>query len=127
MFTDPNTELINLIALVSGILLSLALAYVKGLRTWYAGLAEENKGLIAVGLSALSAAIIWALSCVPIQGEPLLPLIGCTDGTVRELLYAVGFSILGNVGTYITVTKNRVAEDVREIKALKDLPPEVPL
>jgi len=120
MFPNANTELVNLIALIAGIFMSLALAYVKGLRVWYANLEEEDKGLVAVGLSALAAAAIWALSCVPIGGEPLLPLTGCTEANVRELLLAVGYSVMGNIGTYVTVTKNRVSPDVREIKALKE-------
>lgn len=116
----PNQELINLVAAVSGFILSLLFAYVKGLRTWFAALETEQKALLQLGLSGLAAALIYLLSCVPVQGQPLFPLAQCTQFLWRDLLIAVGMGMGANQLTYVGVTSNFVKSDVAEAKALRD-------
>lgn len=120
MATLPDQALINLIAAVSGILLSVAFAYIKGLRVWFAALESEQKALLQLGLSALAAALIYVLSCVPVQGQPLFPLTACTQFLWRDLIAAVLAGMGANQLAYVGVSSNFVKSDVVEAKALRD-------
>lgn len=120
MFPQPDTALINLIATMSAIFLQLGFAYIKGLRTWYAALESEQKALLQLGLSGAAAALVYVLSCVPVQGQPLFPLAQCTEFLWRDLFAVVLLGMGANQLTYIGVTKNLVKSDVVEAKALRD-------
>lgn len=120
MFPQPDPALLNLIAATAGFLLSIAFAYIKGLRTWFAALESEQKALLQLGLSALAGALVYVLSCVPVQGQPLFPLTACTEFLWRDLLIAVLASSGMNQLTYLGVTSNFVKSDVAEAKMLRD-------
>jgi drug/metabolite transporter (DMT)-like permease len=120
MFPQPDPVLLNLVAAAAGFLLSVGFAYIKGLRTRFAALESERKALLQLGLSALAGALIYILSCVPVQGQPLFPLTACTEFLWRDLLIAVLASSGMNQLTYVGITSNFVKSDVAEAKALRD-------
>jgi len=53
----------ELLAGISGILLSLAFTYIPGLNEKYAGLSRQQKSLIMLGLLVLAALGVFGLSC----------------------------------------------------------------
>lgn len=54
---------LDLLALVSGMLLSLAFSYIKGLRNKFKQFAPETKRLIMLGLLLVVTGGVYALSC----------------------------------------------------------------
>lgn len=50
------------VAAVAGIVLSLAMTYIPGLRTWYGALLSQTKSLIMLGLMVLCSVVIVLLA-----------------------------------------------------------------
>lgn len=103
----------ELISLIAGALLSLAFSYIPGLRTWYAGLGEEAKRLIMLGLLVLVAAGSFGLACLG-WGAELGIALECTQTGALGLFAQLVLAIVGNQGTYALSPQRK---DVKALKA----------
>lgn len=94
---------------IAGIILSLALSYIPGLRTAFAGLAGEYKQVIMLGLLALVAGGAFALSC----GQ-VIDAVACTKDGALGLLTSFIAALVANQAAY---TVSPEPEDVQRAKA----------
>jgi len=90
----------ELIALVAGILLSLAFSYIPGLNTKYAALTEEAKKLIMIGVLAVVAFGAYGLSCAGWLEDLTGIVITCDKAGFLGVLQAFILAAVGNQATY---------------------------
>lgn len=98
--------MIDTLALIVGVALSLLFKFIPGFKTWYDALADEYKGLIMAAIVFLSAAVLYGLSCVGWL-EGLWPGLGltCDQAGLSGLIRAVVLALTANQATYLTVRK----------------------
>ena len=90
-----QTELVNLIAMVAGVILSLAMAYVKPFRKWYEPKSSEEKVAWMGAFLFLASLSIFGLSCVDVWVT-----VACTRDGAISLVSALLFSLIANQSTY---------------------------
>ena len=83
------------ISALSGTILSLALAYIPGLKDAYDKLPARNKALVMGLLLVLAAAGSLAWSC---RAEA--DVFGCVSGSFEAYLRALFTALIANQGTY---------------------------
>jgi len=90
----------ELLASISGMIISLAFAYVPGLKEWFDNLAGNYKRLV-MGLSlVLACLVIFGLSCVGWRDD-----VVCNQAALPELLSAVIFALIANQTAYTFAVK----------------------
>jgi len=101
------------LALISGVVLSLAFSYIPNLRTWFAEQTKEFQQLAMLGMMALVAAATYGLACAGILSDLFGLDMTCDKigilGLVRALIYAV----MANQATY------KITPQVAEVKEIK--------
>ena len=91
-------------------LLSLALSYIPGLNTKWAGLSEEIKmALMALGLLLISLGV-FAASCAPALG---IAFVACSTGGVLQLLSIFVQALIANQAVH------RISPQTKAVKAVK--------
>ena len=101
----------ELIVGAAGVVLSLVFSYIPGLRTWYAGLKDEIKRLIMLGLLLLTAGAIFGLIC---YGLIVSGNIACDKNGIIGLVKLFVLALIANQSTYLITP---TATDVRAIKS----------
>lgn len=102
----------------AGLLVSLFFSYVPGLRVKFAAL-EEGTQQLTMLLIVLALGLISVLvSCIPIGGTPLWPLIAdCSRPALIQFGWAVFFAGTANQVTYKYSPKTA---DTKQARALRD-------
>ena len=95
------------IALVAGVLLSLAFSYIPGLNTKYAALAEEVKKLIMIGLLALVAFGAYGLACAGWLEDLTGIVITCDKAGFVGVLQVFILAAIGNQTAYKLTVKTK--------------------
>ncbi len=95
-----NSELVNLLAMVAGVILSLALAYIKPFKKWYEPKSNEEKVAWMGGFLFLAALAVFGLSC----GNIWL-VVACSKQGAIDLLSALLFALMANQGTFTFAVK----------------------
>lgn len=99
----------ELIALIAGVILSLAFSYIPGLNTKYAALSEELKKLIMIGLLAAVAFGAYGLSCAGWFEDLTGIVITCDKSGFVAVLKAFVAAAIGNQTTHrLTPATNAV-------------------
>ncbi len=100
---------------VAGVVLSLCLSYIPGLRTYYGAFSEDQKKVVMLGLLALVTIAIVALSCT--QTLVLIPCSQENLGQVvlRAIMVFVS-ALIGNQSVFLITPK---ASDVKAVKEAK--------
>lgn len=91
-------ELATLIVAIFGVLLQLVLRYAPRVSAWYN--AQENKGLIAVALSAIIGGALVALACTPYAAD-LGVTLSCEQSTIFVYLRAIFIIATSQQLTYL--------------------------
>lgn len=81
-----SEQLVTVILGILGVLLQLSLKYAPKVSGWYQN--HQNKGLVALGLSALIGFVYFGLSCTPYAIQLNITLT-CTEDSVFTLLNAI--------------------------------------
>lgn len=100
------------IAVIAGIVLSLAFSYIPKANTWFAGLESTYKRLIMLGLLVLVTAVIYGFACLEWFGVAAT----CDAAGAEALVKALIAAIIANQAAYLISPEPSA---VREIKALK--------
>jgi len=103
MSTTPE-QLVTIILGILGVLIQLALLYVKPLHDWYQN--HTNKGLIALGISAGIGAIYFGLSCTPF-GADLNIALACTKADAFTLVRAIYMIAITQQTAFLILPKSK--------------------
>lgn len=95
-----NSELVNLLAMVAGVILSLALAYVKPFQKWYEPKPGPEKVAWMGAFLVLAAVVVFGLSC----GNVWL-VVACTKQGAIDLLSALLFALIANQSAFTFAVK----------------------
>lgn len=87
---------VNLLVMLSGGALSLGFEYVPRLEGWYGNLDSVQKRLLMAGLVALSAVLLFGLSCV---NSPYA-VVECSEAGVWQVLEVVFWALMANQTTH---------------------------
>ena len=90
----------EILALVAGMVLSLAFSYIPNLRTWFAEKAKETQQLIMLGLMGLVALSTYGLACAGILSDLFEVALTCDKIGILGLVKAFIFAIMANQGIY---------------------------
>ncbi len=90
----------ELLAVILGVVLSLAFNYVPGLSEKYAGLAKEQKSLIMLGLLALASAGAYGLACAGWAADFGLA-VSCDRKGLVEVIKAFVAALIANQAAYV--------------------------
>lgn len=101
----------EVLAGIAGAVLSLALSYIPGLNTKYAGLSEDQKKFIMLILLALCSAGVFAASCAPLLG---LAFVECSGGGAIQVVTVFIAALIANQSMHRI---SPVTTDVRIAKA----------
>ena len=110
MTIPPVDFSVSFVAAVAGVVLSLALTYIPGLRVWYAGLTSQIKSLIMLGLMVICSVTILLLAFYNI-----LPVIHPV--TWSDVVSVVVLWMMANQATY---TLAPVLDDAYHAKFMRD-------
>lgn len=83
------------LAMVAGVVLSLAFSYVPGLTDWYEQFDPERKRLVMLGMLAVVAAGSFGLACAGI-----LIGVACTIPGAIDLVWAFILAVIANQSIY---------------------------
>lgn len=86
------------LAMLAGVIISLAFSYIPQLQNWYDKLASNIKRLIMLGLMAVIAGSMYGLACagiVEFAGE-----LTCDRPGLVELIWAFFYAAIANQTTY---------------------------
>lgn len=97
----------EILAAVSGVVISLAFSYVPGLNRKFAYLAEEHKQLLMAGMLLVVAAAVFGLGCAGI----LTIGIACTQGGSYQLIWIWIVAIMANQGIHRLSPKTGTVKD----------------
>lgn len=87
----------NLLVGIAGVLLSLAFAYIPGLKDKYAQLSSQHKALVMLALVVGAALIVYAASCADAPWSP----VECGEKGIWTLIELVLAALVGNQATYL--------------------------
>jgi FtsH-binding integral membrane protein len=95
------------LSLISGMVLSLVFSYVPGARSWFEKFDPETKRSIMLVLLAITASIVFGLSCVGWTSEWSISL-SCNRSDLLRLIEQLVLAIIANQSVYaISPRKNR--------------------
>lgn len=89
----------ELLAVILGVVLSLAFNYVPGLAEKYAGLAKEQKSLIMLGLLLVASAGAYGLACAGWAADFGLQ-VTCDRKGLVEVIQAFVAAVIANQAAY---------------------------
>jgi len=89
----------NELTAVAGLFLSLLFSYVPGINNWMAVQTPIQKRLVMLGLLALSAIVVFGISCTPLAATIGLT-VACTTASAYQLLTAFGAAAIANQTTF---------------------------
>lgn len=92
------------LASVAGVVLSLLLAYVPGLATWYANKDAMSKARIMGGLLILVALSIFGMACAHIISDFGLAVM-CTKESALQLVQILIAALIANQGTFMLAVR----------------------
>lgn len=101
------TELTNAIAVIAGVLTSIAFDRVPGLRAWFDTLSREARGAVMMAFAGVAAALIVTASCLGLDAT-----VACTRTGVYQTVIAFGTFLAANQGTYLAVVRPRQSNGV---------------
>jgi hypothetical protein len=87
------------LSLVAGGVLSLLFSYIPGANSWFAGLQTTSKRLIMLAFLALTAGVVFGLSCTS-WGAAWGIEIACDQGGAQKLVTAFVLALVANQATY---------------------------
>ena len=87
------------LAAICGVVLSLLLAYIPGLATWYANKDAASKARIMGGLLILVALAIFGLACAHIIADFGLVVV-CTKESLLQLIQILIAALIANQATF---------------------------
>ena len=90
----------NLLASVSGVVLSLAFSYIPGLKGWFDGIKPDYKRLVMLGALLLTAAGTYGLACIGRFSG-----ISCDMDGIWQLIEAFVFAAVANQSAYALTPK----------------------
>ena len=91
------------LALIAGVVMSLAFSYIPGLKTWFGKLASERKQLtMGIVLVAVAGAIL-GLACAGVGGD-LGIAVTCDRAGVLAFARVLILALIANQSTYL-ITK----------------------
>ena len=88
------------LALLSGVILSLAFSYVPGLRQWYDGLTPDRKRLVMLAALFVAVAGTFALSCTGYGDQ-----FACTTAGAYDAVSVFLLAMVANQATYLVTPK----------------------
>jgi hypothetical protein len=88
------------LALLAGVILSLAFSYVPGLSTWFDGLAPDRKRLVMLAALFVVAAGSFVLSCAGYADY-----FACTTAGAYDAVGVFILAMIANQGTYLLTPK----------------------
>lgn len=91
------------LAAIAGVVLSLSLSYVPGLRTWYEKFNTEQKRLVMIALLVLVTAGTLAVSCAGYGPDLGIP-VTCDRLGILLLVKALVAALAANQATFL-ITK----------------------
>ena len=106
MSADELTYMLNYSA---GVVIGLILDWLPGLNEAYAGFSKNVKRLIAIGLSAVVALIIFAASCTGLYNT-----VECSEQGALLLAKAFFGVLVGSVSWFIAGPKPKRVEDAKK-------------
>ena len=93
---------VDILTYSAGILVSLAFAYLPGLKVWYEA-QGDNKGLVMLAALALVAGAAFGFSCAGWFNIP----VTCDKPGFENLLVLFVKAVVANQATFLTVVKPR--------------------
>ena len=88
------------LALLSGVILSLAFSYIPGLRTWYEVLDSDRKRLVMLAALFVGAAGSFGLSCAGYADYFV-----CTTAGADDAITVFVLAMVANQATYLVTPK----------------------
>jgi len=88
------------LALLSGVILSLAFSYIPGLRTWYEVLDSDRKRLVMLAALFVAVAGTFALSCAGYGDQ-----FACTTAGAYDAITVFVLAMVANQATYLVTPK----------------------
>ena len=105
------------LALVAGVVLSLAFSYIPNLRTWFAEQTKEFQQLAMLGMMAVVALATYGLACAGILSDLFGLDMTCDKIGILGLVKALIFAIMANQGIYKLSPQKA---DVQLVRAERD-------
>jgi putative flippase GtrA len=105
------------LALVAGVILSLAFSYIPNLRTWFAEKTKEFQQLAMLGMMILVALSTYGLACAGVLSDLFGLEMTCDKIGILGLVKALIFAIMANQGMYKLTPQ---MADVQLAKAERD-------
>lgn len=93
----------------AAVALSMLFSYVPGLRTWYAGMGDEIKRLIMLGLLVAVSALFFGLGCAGLFETN----VACDAAGALVMVKYLLIAIVANQSAYLI---SPVTNDVRAVK-----------
>jgi len=90
----------ELLAGAVAIILSLLFSYIPGLNTWYAGLKDEFKRLLMLGLLVLVAIVVYALACWQLLEDLTGIILTCDRSGLIGMIRILVVAIIANQSVY---------------------------
>ena len=85
---------------IAGIVLSLAIAYIPGIRGWYEALTSEKKAQVMGALLVGSAVGVFLAACAG-----LYALVPCTTEGAKEMVSILIAALVANQATYLIAVR----------------------
>jgi hypothetical protein len=90
------------LAAIAGLVLSLAFAYVPGLKDWFEGLPKPQwKAAFMAVLTIVAAGVIFGLGCAKWFNVP----VTCDQTGIEQLVNAVVAALIGMASGYVTLVR----------------------
>jgi len=96
-------QLVVVILAVLGALLQLAFMYAPKFSDWYQS--SPNKGLLALGASAVVGLVYYGLSCTPFASELNIAL-SCSSGSAFVLIRAIYIIAITQQAAFLILPKS---------------------
>lgn len=92
----PGAISVELLAILSGGLLSLLFSYIPGLSTWYERIDANQRRFVMLGMLVLVAAGVYAAGCAGLNGRFGLPDVACDSKGAEEVVTAFVYALIAN-------------------------------
>lgn len=90
------------IAMIAGVILSLAFAYIPGLAPWYDAQSAQVKSLTMLGALVVAAVGTYAATCWRLFD---IPGLTCSEPGIRTLISAFIVALATNQSTYLVTRR----------------------
>lgn len=121
----------ELLAMIAGVLISLATSYIPRFNAWFKNLGVDPSGnddgnlkrLMMAGFLLLGTGLVFVIVCVPAVSMLFAAVItfeACTSVTVGNILTAFVLSIIANQGAYGLSPRVAIRTPLRAMKQPDD-------